>query len=52
MEDMTELQKEIEQLERIRETWLWTLNDAVARICAIDRDIKSLTEAYNNGYSD
>lgn len=48
MEDKTELQKEVEQLERIRETWVWTLNNAVSRICEIDRDIKSLTEAKEN----
>lgn len=48
MEDKTELQREIEQLERVRGTWVWTLNNAVARICEIDRDIKSLTEAKEN----
>lgn len=45
MEDRTELQREIEQLERVRGTWLWTLNNAVSRICEIDREIKLLSEA-------
>lgn len=48
MEDKTELQREIEQLERARGTWVWTLNNAVSRICEIDRDIKSLTETREN----
>lgn len=48
MEDRTELQKEVEQLERIRETWVWTLNNAVSRIFEIDSHIKSLTEANKN----
>lgn len=48
MENKTELQNEIEQLERIRETWVWTLNNAVSRICEIDSHIKSLTEANKN----
>lgn len=48
MEDKTELQKEVEQLERIRETWVWTLNNAVSRIFEIDSHIKSLTESKKN----